>query len=105
MAALIFNQLLAVVAPQKPRRASSRSPRITRQIHKPNMLVVLDTSGSLTGVPGGSFDYSDEVGVDCDDGVMCRGGVSVGTCGSSGKGCSTDTSAERPPVRRGMPPA
>ena len=31
---------------------------ISRQIHKPNLLVVLDTSGSLTGVPGGSFDTS-----------------------------------------------
>src|SRR5205814_7775155 len=48
------------------------------------------TSGSLTGVPGGTFDYSKEVGVDCDDGLNCRGGVSSGTCTASGKGCSSD---------------
>jgi hypothetical protein len=63
---------------------------IARQIHKPNMLVVLDTSGSLTGVPGGSFSTSSEVGVDCDDGVNCRGGVAKGVCDGSGKFCSTD---------------
>src|SRR5258708_40379357 len=63
---------------------------IARQIHKPNLLVVLDTSGSLTGVPGGSFDVTTEVGVDCNGGDNCRGGNSLGTCASSGKGCYTD---------------
>src|SRR6185295_18220740 len=63
---------------------------IKRQIHKPNMLVLLDTSGSLTGVPGGTFDNSDEVGVDCDDGENCRGGVSQGTCATSHKACIND---------------
>jgi hypothetical protein len=63
---------------------------IRRQIHKPNMLVVLDTSGSLTGVPGGSFDDNTEVGVDCDDGVNCRGGAANGTCTQSIKSCSSD---------------
>src|ERR1700754_3156416 len=60
---------------------------IARQIHKPNILLLLDTSGSLTGVPGGSFDTSDEVGVDCDDGSNCRGGNALGVCAHSGKGC------------------
>jgi hypothetical protein len=63
---------------------------ITRQIHKPNMLVVLDTSGSLTGVPGGAFDDSKEVGVDCDDGVNCRGGDAIGSCIATGKSCVSD---------------
>ena len=63
---------------------------IARQIHKPNLLVVLDTSGSLTGVPGGSFSTSTEVGVDCADGVNCRGGVATGVCYQSGKMCSSD---------------
>ena len=63
---------------------------IKRQIHKPNMLILLDTSGSLTGVPGGSFDNSDEVGVDCDDGQNCRGGISEGICAGTGKGCASD---------------
>ena len=63
---------------------------ISRQIHSPNMLVVLDTSGSLTGVPGGSFDTSTEVGVDCDDGMSCRGGTASGTCHLSHKACSSD---------------
>jgi Neisseria PilC beta-propeller domain len=74
---------------------------ISRQIHKPNMLIVLDTSGSLTGVPGGSFTLTynrstnvisgpTEVGVDCDDGNNCRGGDASGTCAISGKFCSSD---------------
>ncbi|HET6282931.1 MAG TPA: PilC/PilY family type IV pilus protein [Polyangia bacterium] len=63
---------------------------ISRQIHKPNILVVFDTSGSLTGVPGGGFDYPTEVGVDCDDGVNCRGGKAMGTCQQSKKVCLSD---------------
>jgi hypothetical protein len=64
---------------------------IQRQVHKPNMLVVLDTSGSLTGVPGGSFDSTKEVGVDCDDGNNCRGGDAVGTCQATVKSCASDS--------------
>src|SRR3954470_14282160 len=63
---------------------------ISQQIHPPNILVVLDTSGSLTGVPGGTFGNSTEVGVDCDDGVNCRGGVAQGTCYKAVKTCSSD---------------
>jgi hypothetical protein len=67
---------------------------ISQQIHPPNILVVLDTSGSLTGVPGGSFSNSTEVGVDCDDGVNCRGGVAQGVCYKSGKTCSSDSQCQ-----------
>jgi len=41
---------------------------IERQIRKANMLIVLDTSGSMNGVPGGQFQNSAECGVDCDNG-------------------------------------
>ncbi|HXU83256.1 MAG TPA: hypothetical protein VN914_17805, partial [Polyangia bacterium] len=91
MAALLYHQLLSGMAPLPAEARVEPLTRITRQIHKPNMLVVLDTSGSLTGVPGGSFDYSDEVGVDCDNGSMCRGGVSLGSCEIGGKACVNDT--------------
>src|SRR6185295_16883404 len=90
---------LAALGVVDPPRAEARvNPLliISRQIHKPNMLVVMDTSGSLTGVPGGSFDYSKEVGVDCDDGGNCRGGEAVGVCGATGKACSQDADCRTP---------
>lgn len=90
VAAIFLHSLLAGVAPRPTYARVDPLTIIKRQIHKPNMLVVLDTSGSLTGVPGGSFDYSDEVGVDCDDGINCRGGLSQGTCAASGKVCVND---------------
>jgi hypothetical protein len=90
MAAVLYHQLLSSVAPLPALARVEPLTRITRQIHKPNMLILLDTSGSLTGVPGGSFDTTDEVGVDCDDGDKCRGGVSIGTCDANGKACSSD---------------
>jgi hypothetical protein len=67
---------------------------IKRQIHQPNILIVLDTSGSLTGVPGGTFDNTKEVGVDCDDGANCRQGSRSGTCSISKKTCSQDTDCQ-----------
>jgi hypothetical protein len=88
--ALFFHQLLGFVAPSPTMARVDPLTIIKRQIHKPNMLVLLDTSGSLTGVPGGSFDYSDEVGVDCDDGENCRGGISEGVCAANGKLCFND---------------
>src|SRR6185436_21151402 len=91
MAAVLYHQLLSGMLPAPAQARVEPLTRITRQIHKPNVLIVLDTSGSLTGVPGGSFDYSDEVGVDCDGGLNCRGGVSMGTCEIGGKVCATDT--------------
>ncbi len=53
---------------------------IERQIRKANMLIVLDTSGSMAGVPGGQFQNSAECGVDCDNGVNCRQGGVQGVC-------------------------
>jgi len=77
-----------------PRPASARvNPLelIKRQIQKANMLIVLDTSGSMNGVPGGVFTYSTEVGVDCDNGVDCRAGGAAGTCvGNPSKVCTSD---------------
>lgn len=63
---------------------------IKKQIQKPNMLVVLDTSGSMTGVPGSGFRNSSEVGVDCDGGRNCRGWNSAGACSSTSRPCYTD---------------
>src|SRR5688572_20576475 len=51
MAAVLYHQLLSSVVPAPVQARVEPLTRITRQIHKPNMLIVLDTSGSLTGVP------------------------------------------------------
>src|SRR5687767_1170406 len=85
VATLFLHQLFGFVVPSPTMARVDPLTIIKRQIHKPNMLVLLDTSGSLTGVPGGSFDYTDEVGVDCDDGENCRGGLSEGICAANGK--------------------
>ena len=81
---------VALLAPVPALARVSPLSIIARQIHKPNIVVVLDTSGSLTGVPGGAFDTSTEVGVDCTDGVSCRGGTATGVCYQTGKMCSSD---------------
>lgn len=68
---------------------------ITRQIQKPNMLIVLDTSGSMNGVPGAAFTYASEVGVDCDNGVNCRGWTATaGSCSASGRSCETNADCQ-----------
>lgn len=64
---------------------------IERQIHKANMLIVLDTSGSMTGVPGGQFANSTECGVDCDNGANCRQGGVMGVCAArTSRTCLSD---------------
>jgi hypothetical protein len=63
---------------------------IERQLHKANMLIVLDTSGSMTGLPGGQFSNSSEVGVDCDNGTDCRMGGVLGLCKTSNRVCMSD---------------
>ena len=63
---------------------------IERQIRKANMLIVLDTSGSMNGVPGGQFQNSSECGVDCDNGVNCRQGGVLGLCNSWRRTCLSD---------------
>ena len=96
-----FMTTMGVVDPSPAQARVDPLLIISRQIHKPNMLIVLDTSGSLTGVPGGSFSLTfnrttgqttspTEVGVDCDDGNNCRGGDASGVCAISGKVCSSD---------------
>jgi hypothetical protein len=64
---------------------------IERQIHKANMLIVLDTSGSMTGVPGGSFSSLSEAGVDCNNGTNCRNSGVQAVCKTSGRTCLSDT--------------
>ena len=63
---------------------------IERQIRKANMLIVLDTSGSMNGVPGGQFQNSAECGVDCDNGVNCRQGGLQGICNTWKRNCLSD---------------
>ncbi len=52
---------------------------VKQQIKKPNLLIALDTSGSLVSVPGPAFavdqknpNNSTEAGMDCDNGSNCR---------------------------------
>src|SRR5690348_7050301 len=103
-ATAFYFQLLAIGAPSPVWARVDPLTRIARQIHKPNMLIVLDTSGSLTGVPGGTFSTTDEVGVDCNDGVNCRGGASVGSCAASGKACTTDAQCASSTCQTGYDP-
>lgn len=66
-----------------PERAEARVDPlevVTAQIKKANGLVVLDTSGSMTGVAGEIFGPSSEVGVDCDNGRNCRFVDKTGQC-------------------------
>jgi hypothetical protein len=69
---------------------------VERQIHKGNMLIVLDTSGSMTGVPGGLFVNSSEAGVDCDNGDHCRNGGVQGLCRVWGRVCQSDDDCRTP---------
>jgi hypothetical protein len=62
---------------------------ITRQVKKGNMLMVLDTSGSMTGVPGEQFAGDTELGVDCDLGLDCRQVSQTGQCLTSTRPCGT----------------
>jgi len=74
-----------------PQLADAREPPISgRPTHKANMLIVLDTSCSMTGVPGGQFQSGSECGVDCDNGVNCRLGGVQGICSTWSRGCQSD---------------
>ena len=57
--------------------------QIGRQVQKGNMLVIMDTSGSMTGVPGEIFDINTELGVDCELGQNCRTVDKTGRCSLS----------------------
>jgi hypothetical protein len=69
---------------------------IERQIHKINMLVFLDTSGSMKQLPGEPDLDSQEAGMDCDNGdSFCRIGGHAGRCfyssgGRMGAGINDD---------------
>ena len=72
---------------------------IERQIIKPNMLIVFDTSTSMMNSPGDKDVDSNEVGQDCDNGDdECRMVGKPGRCffagtGSAGAGVRKDTSS------------
>src|SRR5437870_116760 len=60
---------------------------IQRQIIKPNMLIVFDTSTSMMNAPGDKDVDSNEVGQDCDEGdVQCRMVGAGGRCFYAGTG-------------------
>jgi hypothetical protein len=83
----------ALTGSMAPDRADARvNPLavVESQIRKANMLIVLDTSGSMSGVPGGLFQSSSECGVDCDNGVNCRQAGVQGICGTAGRICVSD---------------
>jgi hypothetical protein len=65
---------------------------ISQQVEneKANILIMLDTSGSMLGLPGGTFHSSSEVGVDCDGGDRCRVVPTAATCSGSGVPCGSD---------------
>src|SRR5262245_5469054 len=55
--------------------------QITQQIQKPNMLILLDTSGSMADLPGEKDQDYNEAGSDCDAGDQyCRKVGYVGRC-------------------------
>jgi hypothetical protein len=59
---------------------------IQRQVIKPNMLIVLDTSTSMLFAPGSKEYDANEVGMDCDNGVSCRQLGTAGRCYLAGTG-------------------
>lgn len=59
---------------------------IERQIQKPNILVLLDTSGSMKDIPGEKDIDNHEAGIDCDEGDQCRQVGRPGRCFVSGTG-------------------
>ncbi len=66
------------------------------QVKKPNLLVLLDTSGSMGFSPGGRDNRWEDVGMDCDGGDHCAQVGQVGRCyysqgGRMGAGVEDDT--------------
>jgi hypothetical protein len=60
---------------------------IERQMVKPNMLIILDSSTSMMNAPGGKDVDWNEVGLDCDDGDQyCRDVGAPGRCFYAGTG-------------------
>ncbi len=99
-----FSQLLTTMVPAPAYARVDPLNVIVRQLHKPNMLIMLASSGTMTGVPGGLFDYTKEVGVDCNDGQSCRGGISVGVCSATDKACSGDFQCRAATCKSGSQP-
>ncbi len=63
---------------------------LSRQLRRPNILLHLDTSGSMFLPPGSSQGSTGELGMDCDNGVDCRTiGTCVGQCLLSQATCNT----------------
>lgn len=93
---LVLPVVLLIGLPGAEHAVARVSPTnyIEAQIQKPNMLVVLDTSGSMNGLPGTPWSSSNEVGVDCDSGFNCRGWGLTGKCSASGRACSVNADCQ-----------
>ena len=89
--ALLSLAMMASSIPWSARGKVNPLHIIQHQINKANMLVLLDTSGSMVSPPGGTFDPATEVGVDCNEGVDCRGTGTLGNCMHGGQVCTTDS--------------
>ena len=94
VSAAVATALTVTMAPHRGDARVNPLAVVERQIRKANLLVVLDTSGSMTGVPGGQFQSSTECGVDCDNGVNCRPGGVQGICATSGRTCRSDSDCQ-----------
>jgi hypothetical protein len=91
IATIFYFQLLAALGPRPAAARVDPLNHIMAQIQKPNVLIVLDTSGSFTGFPGETFSVAtDEFGNECDDGINCRGGLSPGKCTITNTTCNSD---------------
>jgi hypothetical protein len=81
---------LAIVSLLVPRNTPANVTPVTlidRQVIKPNLLILFDTSTSMVGAPGEKDIDSNEVGMDCQDGDdNCRVVGAVGRCYFAGTG-------------------
>jgi hypothetical protein len=89
-AGLLMSALVVLITAPSDSAWGRVSPlaSIERQIQKPNMLILLDTSQSMFQTPGGEDQDFNEAGIDCDNGdAYCRVVGTKGRCffTSSGK--------------------
>jgi hypothetical protein len=86
----IAGWLLAMALLLVPRDTPANVTPVTlieRQVIKPNILILFDTSTSMVGAPGEKDIDSNEVGMDCQDGDdNCRVVGAVGRCYYAGTG-------------------
>jgi hypothetical protein len=84
--------LLALLA-ARPAAVADVGPltALDRQMVRPNVLILFDTSGSMRKVPGGEDIDEQEVGEDCDNGENCRSFGGPKTCYFEAKSCASNS--------------